>query len=165
MGSPMSKSLFANPKAALGFAGVTIAIAIAASFSVGMFVPDAGEDPESVASPEVAPAPAAPRPAAQTTTWADAGAEDGFDDDWGAAATDTVGNRGWNQSTNGNEMVEPTFGNFSPESSNGPRQASSAPSRGGSGSSASVRSGASPSAPPLNPPSGGQDNPEISIEN
>lgn len=155
--------MFANPKAALGFAGVTIAIAIAASFSAGMFVPGGDAQPEEVA-PEAVEAPSAPRAAAPVTTWADAGDDGDFADDWSDAATNSGTNRGWNESNGGDEMPGPAFGEYDPESSGAPRQARPS-SRSAAASGARVRSSASPDAPPLDPPRGGNDNPGITIEN
>ncbi|WP_299194901.1 hypothetical protein [uncultured Erythrobacter sp.] len=158
----MSKSMFANPKAALGFAGVTIAIAIAASFSAGMFVPGGDAQPEEVTA-NVVEAPSAPQAAAPATSWAEAGDDEDFGDDWSDAATSTASNRGWNESSSGDEMAGPAFGDYSPETSGAPRQARSSASRSEAASGARVRSSASPDAPPLDPPRGGNDNPEISI--
>ena len=165
MAAPMSKSMFANPKAALGFAGVTIAIAIAASFSVGLFLPADEAEPEVVGNPEAVTEQRTQQPVAPATTWADAGSEDSFDDDWSDAATNTASNRTWNGSSSANELVEPDFGDYSPESQPGSRQARAGSSRSSNGSGARISSRAAPDAPPLSPPSGGSETPQISIEN
>ena len=160
MGVGMSKSMFANPKAALGFAGVTIVIAIVASFSADSFVPSDDAQPETVVEPELTAETRTAQPATQATTWADGGGAENYADDWSDAATDSVSNRGWSEQNSADEINEPAFGNYAPETSRPTRQARPSPSS----SSASVRSGASPSAPPLAPPSGGNPDPEISIE-
>ena len=48
----MSKGLFANPKAALAFAGVTVGIAVLASFGMGSMVPE-NPDARIDTSPEI----------------------------------------------------------------------------------------------------------------
>jgi len=85
----MSKSMLTNPKTALGFAGVTIALAIAASFGASAFVSsDETEDEQEVvaeAAPETTEqvARAAPPPAAGPA-WGSGDNSGG----WGAAPSD-----------------------------------------------------------------------------
>ena len=156
----MSKSMFANPKAALGFAGVTIAIAIGASFAASHLLPSAEEaGPVAAQTEEAGPQEQANRPAA-AVAWADEGSDGGFSDDWNDSAVDTASDfNNPSASSDANEMEQPDFGDYAPQSRETPRdRAGSAPPRTRSASSSPgprIRSGASSDAPALQPPGGG----------
>lgn len=106
--------MFANPKAALGFAGVTIAIAIAASFAAGSFLPgaDGQAEGQAVAATETegtsGPAAAAPAAPAQQMAWSD----DEFADDWNSSAVDSATGVAVDSAPSG--TGQPTFSEYSP---------------------------------------------------
>lgn len=145
--------MFANPKAALGFAGVTIAIAIAASFGASAFFPGSDAETEVIAETEAVPETPTKSAPAANVAWAD----DGFSDDWNASAVDTAsGNGSSSNSGNSSEPGESDFGDYTPEE----RGASSATNRSSSSrptpaSGPRIRSGAASGAPALNPPGSG----------
>ncbi len=151
----MTKTMFANPKAALGFAGVTIAIAIAASFGASQFLPATDEEPQVAQPVEGAPTPAQVNQPPAAVAWADDGSDGGFTDDWDDSAVSSA--NGFNDD-NGpgavNEMEEPSFGDFSPQSRE--RSGAPAPRARASASSSAPRvvSRAAPDAPELQPPGG-----------
>ncbi|MEP3422805.1 MAG: hypothetical protein ABJN35_13785 [Erythrobacter sp.] len=152
----MSNNMFANPKTALGFAGVTIAIGVAASFGASHFLPTSGQDVEAAEVVEAPAAPTVPATASQapaTTAWAD----EEFTDDWNTSAVDTAnGFNGPQSADSQSEPGEPTFGDFAPQSRDASRSAGSArrgPTRSAPGPV--IRSGAAPDAPELRPPGGG----------
>jgi len=154
----MSKSMFANPKAALGFAGVTIAIAVAASFGANHFLPSSDQNtPVAAQTEETAPAARQSQPAA-TVAWADEGSDGGFSDDWNDSAVDSA--NGFNDpssSSDANEMEQPSFGDFAPQSREASRDRRPSSSRSSAPSSPGPRieSRAAPDAPALQPPGGG----------
>lgn len=160
---PMSKSMLANPKTALGFAGVTIALAIGASFAADSFLPQSDEPEEVVEISEAgSAAPAAPAPTAApaATGWAD----EGLDDDWNVAAGDAASGNGFANSSSSSDAVQQAeFGDFNPQESaeNGGERRSQRPARTASGSGPQIRSGAAPGAPPLDAPG---NNPSAQLE-
>lgn len=143
----MSKSMFANPKAALGFAGVTIAIAIAASFAASAFLPQATAEPEVVAQPEAETAKPAPTQPAPQTAWAD----DGFSDDWNASSVDTASAVG-SGNTGPMPSEQPEFGDYAGAEDSGAQEdmrRSPASPGASEGTGPRIRSGAAANAPPL----------------
>ncbi|MFU7529026.1 hypothetical protein [Qipengyuania sp. ASV99] len=144
----MSKSMFANPKAALGFAGVTIAIGVAASFAASAFLPQAAVEPEVVAQPEAEAAKPAPAQPAPQTAWAD----DGYADDWNASSVDTASAFG-SGAAGPMPSEQPEFGDYS---GSGAQEDMRSEARGGSATQRSrqgdgprIQSGAAANAPPL----------------
>ncbi len=149
----MSKSMFANPKAALGFAGVTIAIAVAASFAAGAYLPDGAVQEEAVAQVETPPAPSAPATPAPQMAWAD---ED-FADDWNSSAVDSA--TGVATDSAPTSTGEPVFGEYSPSAEQeGPATQSRSPRSSASASSSGPRitTRAAPGVAPARAPNAGE---------
>lgn len=162
----MSNGFLANNKMVLGFAGGTIALAVAAAFSVGLFVPEsvnpAPEDQVVEGTPEDASSQTAraAQPAPPAPTWSDEG---GFADDWNTASVASAnGNSGWASGTPTTGANEIEFGTYDPSArqtgpapapSRGGGQGSGSRAGGGSGSGPTITSGAAPGAP-NNPPPG-----------
>ncbi len=150
----MAKSMFANPKAALGFAGVTIAIAIGASFAASSFLPDTDKPAAVIVESEggvTEPTEAAPP---QNIGWSD----EGFADDWDDSAVETAnGDSFSNRSNNLADNIEPTFGDFDPQAGASPSSGNENRSRSGSASGRGPRieSRAAPGAPSVRPPGSG----------
>ena len=149
----MSNSFLENPKVALGFAGVVVAIALVASVALEEFTPGEDETIED-ASLQQAQAPAqvsqqaAPAPAAATGWAGDAGVSD----DWGAPSTamQNGGFAGVPEQTND----APVVGDHVARSvSNGAQDRSGGPS---------ITSRAAPGAPEVRGPRSGQQG-EITI--
>ena len=152
--SAMAKSMFANPKAALGFAGITIAIAVGGSFAASSFLPETDKPGAVIVESEgeaTEPTEAAP---AQNVGWSD----EGFADDWDDSAVETAnGDSFANRSNNLADNIEPTFGDFDPQASASPSNEGENRSRSGSASGRGPRieSRAAPGAPSVRPPGGG----------
>ncbi len=149
----MSKSMLANPKAALGFAGVTIAIAIAASFGADAFLPVSEQETKVVAETETVPEARAESAPATTVGWVD----DGFSDDWNDSAVDTASGNGPSQDSDvPDELGQPEFDDFTPQTRTSSSTANRSPSaRSAPTAGPRIQSGAAPGAPPVNPPGGG----------
>jgi hypothetical protein len=142
--------MFANRKNALGFAGVIVVVAVIASVSAGFFLPllETQDGPVVEETAEVTPPQSAPTEAA--TSWND----EEFADDWGNDATGSGAAQNSSRS-NSNEIDEPSFGDFSPESTGSAGIASRGSSSSRSSSNRQVRSGAAPGAPSIRPPGNG----------
>ncbi len=156
MSEGMSISLFANPKAALGFAGVTIAIAVAASFGVGAFLPGEDNEAESPAVEEAASQPASEParvastgPAAAGSAWGSGGSGNG----WGAQFDDTTKPTSTvsEPSLEDSPGSQADFGSFEPDRQEGRSNRRTRPPQSGP----APRSRAAANAPPLPPPAGG----------
>ncbi|MEM1051000.1 MAG: hypothetical protein AAGI28_02790 [Pseudomonadota bacterium] len=149
----MSNSLFENPKVALGFAGVVLAVALVASVAFQEFSP--GEEPglENTVVEQGSAAPARPTAAQQSTSgfassqssgWADQGQ---FSDDWGLADNAPTSERFVASDVPEGGNNAPIFGDRASGTASGSRpQRTSGPK---------VTSRAAPGAPPLNPPGAG----------
>lgn len=91
---PMSNPMFENPKIALGFAGVVVAVALVASVAFKELSPgDAGSgealaDQQNLAAPSVSKQPQAGFAPAPATGWAN---DAGNTDDWGAPVAASQG--------------------------------------------------------------------------
>jgi hypothetical protein len=144
----MSKSMFANPKAALGFAGVTLAIAVAASFAASAYLPGTAEQEEVVAETEVTAPAAAPAAPASQVAWAD----EGFTDDWNESAVDTA--NGFDSGSPAAETGQPAFGDYAPSEVTQPEPRENAPvrARPAQTSGPQIRSGAAPGVAPARAP-------------
>ena len=153
----MSKSMLANPKGALGFAGVVIAIAIVASFSVDAFLPTSQTEDEqeqaAEAEPEAPPIAQNEPSQPQGTAWG-SGA---LSDSWSASASDTNTSDSRNEDGGINDEPTQSFDDYASsdeEEGPAPSERSSRPSSG-----PRITTRAAPSAPPL--PSGSHPVPEI----
>lgn len=151
----MTNPLFENPKVALGFAGVVVAVALVASVAFKEF---SGED-EAAASPVVAqqaaPAPAAPQEATAgfgsnaASGWGDDG---GGSNDWGAPSAASQG--GFAQAPEATNDA-PVFGDH--------RSKSMATSRPDRSSGPTITTSAAPGAPEVRPPQTGPQ-PQIAVQ-
>lgn len=142
--------MFSNRKTTLGFAGVTVVVALAASFSASTFITAPAAPDEAVPEAVIQDAPIAAA-AAPDMAWDD----EGFSDDWNSSAVDVaVGNE-----SSADEIGETggasVFGDYAGQSENvahaGPQSAAGSGQRSGS-NAPTITSGAAPGAPPINPP-------------
>lgn len=142
----MSNPLFENPKVALGFAGVVVAIAMVASVALQEFSPsdEAALPAEPVQQAQSASQPAAGGVASTAASgWA---GDSGASDDWGAASVSEPQGGGFGQPS---EMTNdaPVFGDHVSKSvSGGGYDGSSGPK---------ITSSAAPGAPEVRPPETG----------
>lgn len=140
----MSKSMLANPKAALGFAGVVIVLAIAASFGAGAFLTEAEPREEPIAAAEEENANVAtnaPAPAPQAA-WGGGS----LSDSWSSSAP--ASGMSSRQDNSAPDEPSPTFGDYSASASEaGPAisQRAQRPSSKGP----KITSGPAPGAPPV----------------
>jgi hypothetical protein len=87
----MSSSLFENPKVALGFAGVVVAVALVASVAFKELSPSEDTSAEALTAEQTQAAPQQAQgraPSTAATGWADDGGSAG---DWGAPSTGSQG--------------------------------------------------------------------------
>lgn len=149
--------MLANPKAALGFAGVVIVIAIVASFGAGAFLPEPEQEEEPIAAVEpesgnVAQSAPAPAPA-QQAAWGGGG----LSDSWSSSASTPTAQAGERQG-GATEGPNPTFGEYSASNGQqGPKTAQR--SQKASNTGPKITSSAAPGAPPVK--SGNADVPEL----
>lgn len=150
----MSNPLFENPKIALGFAGVVVAIALVASVALKEFSPSDEAEAAPVVAEQAPAAPAAPQQPAggfasnAASGWGDDG---GAANDWGApsAAAQTGGFAEVPEATND----APVFGDHRSKSlANGAPDRSSGPT---------ITSRAAPGAPEVRPPGSNGPQPQI----
>lgn len=146
----MSKTMLANPKAALGFAGVTIAIALGASFAAGTFLPGSPAQEEVVAEAEPDAPEARRAEPVQQAVWAD---ED-FTDDWDTSAVDMANGFDSGSSSTRSETDQPDFGDYNPSgvAQDTPRQNAPAPSAPMQSNGPTITSGAAPGVAPAQAP-------------
>lgn len=144
----MSNPMFENPKVALGFAGVVVAIALVASVAFQEFSPADEAAPAQVVAEQAQAAPAAPQQAqagiapSAASGWA---GDAGVSDDWGApsAAVQSGGFAEVPEQTND----APVFGDHvSKRMDGGGRVSSDGPT---------ITSRAAPGAPEVRPPETG----------
>ena len=148
----MSKGLFADRKLALGFAGVTVAFAIVAALSAGVFVPAVEQQASQDEIVEDAPRTAArsTQSAPPAPTWSDQGS---FSDDWNASSVASAnGNANWGSSNASSNEDEIDFGDYQPDRRGGSPTGQQRRPRSGQ---SRIASGAAAGAPSIAPPSGG----------
>ncbi|MEO1221026.1 MAG: hypothetical protein AAFY42_06705 [Pseudomonadota bacterium] len=147
----MSTSLFENPKVALGFAGVVVAVALVASVAFKEFSPSEDASEPAVAAEQAQAAQATPQQAQSSaaTGWAD---DSGVAGDWGAPSSGSQagfasGPIATNDAPVYGDHVSKTVSGRTSQGSNGPK----------------ITTSVAPGAPEVVPPSRGS-TPELKIQ-